>query len=284
MLNTAELEKLVRDQVATSVNNEIIGLLDSADWLKTVEESIIDYAQQRVVAKFSNDESMAQILATVENSVKTLFENGSITNIKDLVSEDDIQSVINSELNNAIGLYIEKLFDDKEWIANVRNHAVSHLLRGLEKELRSINVNQTVLESIEKLFKEYAKTIEFNGIDDRSSVTELTVMNGAVIVEHDFVATNIQAVDSIATETLSVQGDLVIKGNVNTDGRAWDNLKTAIEKRVTANFENTSKDQLVDSVLDRAKNSGISFDQVKIDGKLLVADNALSSAITSSSL
>jgi len=284
MLNTAELEKLVRDQVATSVNNEIIGLLDSADWLNTVEESIIDYAQQRVVAKFSNDESMAQILATVENSVKTLFENGSISNIKDLVSEDDIQSVINSELNNSIGLYIEKLFDDKEWIANVRNHAVAHLLRGLEKELRSINVNQIVLESIEKLFKEHAKTIEFNGIDDRSSVTELTVMNGAVIVEHDFVATNIQAVDSITAETLSVRGDLVVKGNVNTDGRAWDNLKTAIEQRVTANFENTSKDQLVDSVLDRAKNSGISFDQVKIDGKLLIADNALSSAITLSSL
>jgi hypothetical protein len=284
MLNTAELEKLVRDQVATSVNNEIIGLLDSANWLNTVEESIIDYAQQRVVAKFSNDESMAQILATVENSVKTLFENGSITSIKDLVSEDDIQSVINSELNNAIGLYIEKLFDDKEWISNVRSHAVAHLLRGLEKELRSINVNQTVLESIEKLFKEHAKTIEFNGIDDQSSVTELTVMNGAVVVEHDFVATDIQAVESIATKTLSVQGDLVVKGNVNTDGRAWDNLKTSIEQKVTQTFESKSKDDLIDSILDRAKNSGITFDQVKVNGKTLVSDNVLSSAITESSL
>jgi len=284
MLNTAELEKLVRDQVAASVNNEIIGLLDSADWLNTVEESIIDYAQQRVVAKFSNDEAMAQILSTVESSVKNLFETGSINSIKDLVSEDAIQYVISNELNKSIESYVEKMFVDKEWIANVRSHAVAHLLRGLEKDLKSINVTQTVVESVEKLFKEHAKTIQFNGIDDQSSVTELTVMNGAVVVEHEFVATNIQAVKSISTETLSVQGDLVVKGNVNTDGRAWDNLKTAIEQRVTQTFESKSKGDLIDSVLDRAKNSGISFDQVKIDGKLLVTDNTLSSAITSSSL
>jgi len=284
MLNTAELEKLVRDQVAASVNNEIIGLLDNADWLNTVEESIIDYAQQRVVAKFSNDEAMAQILSTVESSVKNLFENGSISSIKDLVSEDAIQYVVSNELNKSIESYVEKMFADKEWIANVRSHTVAHLLRGLEKDLKSININQTVIESVEKLFKEYAKTIQFNGIDDQSNVTELTVMNGAVVVENDFVATNIQAVKSVSTETLLVQGDLVVKGNINTDGRAWDNLKTAIEQTVTQNFENKSKEDLVNSVLDRAKNSGITFDQVKINGKTLVSDNVLNSAITESSL
>lgn len=284
MLNTAELEQLVRDQVAKSVNDEIIGLLDSADWLNTVESSIIDYAQQRVVAKFSNDEAMAQILSTVEISVKNLFENGSIKSIKDLVSEEAIQTVISSELNISIGTYVEKLFTDSEWVSNVRSSAVAHFLRSLEKDLKAVNINQKILESVEKLFKEYAKTIQFNGIDDKSTVTELTVMNGAVVVEHDFVATNIQAVDSIATEKLSVRGDLVVTGDINTDARAWDNLKTAIGNKVFKDFETRVKDSLVDGVLDAAKVNGINFAQVKIDGKPLVDNNELSSSITVSSL
>ena len=284
MLNTAELEQLVRDQVAKSVNDEIIGLLDSADWLNSVETSIIDYAQQRVVAKFSNDEAMAQILSTVETSVKNLFEKGSIKSIKDLVSEEAIQTVINSELNSSIGTYVEKLSADSEWVSNVRSSAVAHFLRSLEKDLKAVNINQKVLESVEKLFKEHAKTIQFNGIDDKSTVTELTVMNGAVVVEHDFVATNIQAVDSIATEKLSVRGDLIVTGDVNTDARAWDNLKTAIGNKVFKDFETNVKDSLVNGVLDAAKVNGINFAQVKIDGKPLVDNNELSSAITGSSL
>jgi len=284
MLNTAELEQLVRDQVAKSVNDEIIELLDSADWLNSVESSIIDYAQQRVVAKFSNDEAMAQILSTVETSVKNLFENGNIKSIKDLVSEEAIQTVINRELNTSIGTYVEKLFADNEWVSNVRSNAVAHFLRSLEKDLKAVNINQKVLESVEKLFKEHAKTIQFNGIDDKSTVTELTVMNGAVVVEHDFVATNIQAVESIATEKLSVHGDLVVTGDINTDARAWDNLKTAIGNKVFKDFETSVKDSLISGVLDSAKVNGIDFAQVKIDGKVLVNNNELSSAITSSSL
>jgi len=109
-------------------------------------------------------------------------------------------------------------------------------------------------------------------------------MNGAVVVEHDFVATNIQAVDSIATEKLSVRGDLIVTGDVNTDARAWDNLKTAIGNKVFKDFETNVKDSLVDGVLDAAKVNGINFAQVKIDGKPLVDNNELSSAITGSSL
>lgn len=284
MINAAELEQLVRDQITASVNNEIIGLLDNADWLNTVEKEIIDYAQKRVVAKFNNNESMSQILATVENSVKTLFESGAITSIKDLVSDDAIQSVINSELNKSVGMYIEKLFDDREWIVNVRSHAVSHLLRGLEKELRSIDINQTVLESIEILFKDYVKTIEFNGIDDRSSVTELTVMDGAVVVENDFVATNIQAVKNISSEEVFVHGALIVKGSVNTDGPAWGSLRSSIENKVIETFNRESKKALVDSVLDTASKQGIEFNEVKINGMPVLSGSTLSPVVTSSSL
>jgi len=284
MLNTAELEQLVRDQVSKSVNDEIIGLLDSADWLNSVETSIIDFAQQRVVAKFSNDEAMAQILSTVEKSVKNLFENGSIKSIKDLVSEDAIQTVINSELNASVGTYVGKLFTNSEWVSNVRNSAVAHFLRSLEKDLKAINIDQKILESVEKLFKEYAKTIQFNGIDDKSTVTELTVMNGAVVVEHDFVATTIQAVESLTTSTLSVHGDLVVKGDVNTDARAWDNLKTAIGNKVFKDFTINVKETLIEEVLDTAKNNGIDFAQVKINGNFLVNNNELSASITDSCL
>jgi len=284
MLNTADLEQLVRDQVAKSVNDEIIGLLDSADWLNTVEASIIDYAQRRVVAKFSNAESMAQILSTVETSVKNLFEKGSIKSIKDLVSEEAIQTVINSELNNSIGTYVEKLFADSEWVSNVRNNAVAHFLRSLEKDLKAVNINQLVNENVEKLFKEYAKTIQFNGIDDKSTATELTVMPGMVVAENDFAANTIQAVKSVTSEDIFVHGSLIVKGSVNTDGSAWGSLKASIENKVIEIFDRDFKKALVDSVLDIASKQGIEFNEVKINGMPVLSGSTLSPAVTASGL
>jgi len=284
MLNTAELEQLVRDQVAKSVNDEIIGLLDSADWLNSVETSIIEYAQQRVVAKFSNADAMAQILSTVENSVKTLFENGSISSIKELVSEESLQKTINSQLNVKVEQYVTQLFNNTEWVGYVKSQVVGTFVRNLSKELAQVDVKKEIKSQVSDLFDSFASQISFSGIDDQSANVELTVMDGAVVVENDFAATNIQAVKSVTSDDVFVHGALIVKGSVNTDGPAWGSLKASIENKVIETFNRESKKELVDSVLDIASKQGIEFNEVKINGMPVLSGSTLSPVITASSL
>jgi len=284
MLNTADLEQLVRDQVAKSVNDEIVGLLDSTDWLNSVEASIIEYAQQRVVAKFSNADAMAQILSTVENSVKTLFENGSISSIKELVSEESLQKTINAQLNVNVEQYVTQLFNNTEWVGYVKSQVVGTFVRNLSKELAQVDVKKEIKSQVSDLFDSFASQISFSGIDDQATNVELTVMDGAVVVENDFAATNIQAVDSIVTENATVHGDLVVHGNVNTDGHAWDNLKTDVEHTVTKRFEEVSKQSIIEDILTKAESHGINFASVTINGTSLVSGETLSPKITNTNI
>ena len=197
-----------------------------------------------------------------------------------MIDVSQFEALIREQINESVTNEVNKLLMTGEWSTQLKTQALAHVVRALKKELQNAEVDAKIREYVIELFN----GLDVKGIDDRADSVELTVMNGAVVVEHDFVATNIQAVESIATETLAVRGDLVVRGSVNTDGRAWDNLKTAIEQKVTQNFENKSKEDLVNSVLDRAMNTGISFDQVRLNGKTIVRDNELGSSITESSL
>jgi len=282
MLNTAELEELVREQITRSVNENIVDLLDQTEWLNSVEQEIINYAQRRVVAKFSNSEAMEQILKTVESSVKVLFENGSISNLKDLVDPKDIQRVVNAELNSSIQQHVEMLFKSTEWIQEVKNQVIANFVRSLNKEVQSINIQDSIKDQVTNLFNEYVNTI--SGISDKAQQTELTVMDGVVVVENELAATNITAVDSISTNIATVNGDLIVKGGVNTNGKAWDSLKTSIQEQVYNKFLQAAEGTLVESILLRASESGINFKEVLIEQQPLVRENKLNSSITHSNI
>jgi len=283
MLNTADIEALVKQQISESVNSEVLSLLDKTSWFDDIEKTIIDYAQQRIVAKFNNSNTMDQILSTIETSIQTLFKQGSL-GIKELVPEEDLKRVINSELDRSVSEYVAAISASSEWVQSIKSQVIATFVRNLSKELNSVGIDSIVKEQLVDLFDQYAKTIQFNGIDDRSDVTELTVLDGAVVVEHDLVATNIQAVESLTTETLSVHGDLIVKGNINTDALAWKKLSSTIQNDVYNKFIENSKKSLIDDIIAYAQTTGIDFAEVRINGTMLVSGETLSPKITNSNL
>lgn len=284
MLNTAELEQLVRDQISKSVNDEIIGLLDSSEWLNSVEESIIDYAQKRVVTKFSNADAMQQILSVVENSVKQLFESGSISSIKELVDEKTLNNFINKELQTQVISFVDQQFQDRTWLINLQRQIVGSITNRFEKEFRTFPYEQKIKEYTEELFRNFSATIEFNGINDQAVTTQLTVLNDAVVVENDLISNNLSVIKDIETQNIKIKGDLILLGDINTDARGWQMLSNAIENRVFDRFQNSSKQSLYESVVEQAKISGIDFANVSIGGSPLVRDGDLSSKIKNTNI
>jgi len=263
MLNTTELEQIVREYIANSVEENIVGLLDNAEWLNSVEDTIIEYAQQRVTAKFNNAETMKQILTTVEDSVRSLFAKGSVSSIKDLVSEKDIQRVVTKEIDRSVSTYVTNLFADKTWLENIESRVIANYVRTIEKELEYLNSSKHVFEYVEKLFKDYAKTIQFNGIEDKSEHIELTVLDGAVVTESDLV----------------VGGKLSIQGSIDTETPVWESIFSSISDQVFENFEKNLKKDLLNEVLKTAKKSGIAFEQVLVEGSKLIENNTLNSTV-----
>lgn len=275
MIDAKQLEQLVRDQVATAVNADIAGLLDDTNWLNAVEESIVEYAQQRVVAKFNNAESMQEILSTVQDSVKRLFENGQIDQIKDLVAPDELQRVINQELGNNIKQHVQTLFKDNDFLIGIKRQLVSTLQSEIKKNVNAFNIRDEVKDLVSSMFFDFAKTIEFNGINDTAETTELSVMPGIVVAENDFVAKNIQAIETLKTT------DLIVNGGIAGSGARA--LEDAIKENVFNMVMDESKDALTESVIERSK-AGIDFNAVSINGTPLIENGTLNSHVKLTSI
>ena len=273
MFDTQQLENLVREQVAQSVNNDIVSLLDNSEWLETVEQSIIEYAQQRVVARFSNADATQEILVAVKDSVKALFDAGQVSSIKKLVSEDDLKQVVKDELDSVIDRHITNLFGSQEWLNDIKQEAIAGVSRAIRKEFDANDIARRAMDHVESLFENYAKNIKFNGIDDRAEDTELSVMNGVVVVENELVARSMRVMQELTVGSITAD-------QINTN---WDELADNIGADVLNKFSNEIEDGLVERILDSAK-AGIDFKSVSVNGSPLLEDGKLNKTIKETSI
>ena len=277
MINTESIEEIVRQQIKETVESDVLSLLDNEVWINQIEDNITQYAQHRVLAKFNNSESMPQIIDAVKHSVEEMF-TGDIHNIGALIDPNIIKRTINDQLSRQVKKHTEEMFLDSEWIERINAQIINVLTNKLLSDMSNIGVENIVKNTIGELFKEYVKTIQFNGIDDKAEQTELTVFDDAVVVENELISNNISVLSEMKTK------DLVVLGTINIDAPGWQTLASNIQDDVYNKFIHSSKDVLLNDVINIAKEKSIDFGSVTINGNALVDNNVLSDTITESSL
>lgn len=270
MIDSQQFDELIRTQLSQAINNNIAGLVQDAEWLSTVESMVVDYAKQRVVAKFNNSDSMEEILSSVTDAVKNLFESGKIDQIKNLVDSDKLTSIINKELSANIEQHVQELFVDNTFLINIKKQLLSTLQSELKKRAGELNLNEEVKGLVADLFSS-----SFNGIKDTASDVELSVSTGSVVAKNSLLANDIQATDSVKTQNLIVNGGIA--------GAGVKNLELAITEAVYAQVAEQSANTIADIVLDKAK-AGIEFNSVRIDGLPLIDDGKLNRTIKDTSI
>lgn len=175
----------------------------------------------------------------------------------------ELERLVKQELNKAIAGYLETMAGSDNWLNDLKQMITASVSRTITSELKSYQLDKFVNNAVSKLF-EAEKKLNVPGIDDQADQTELTVMNGAVVVENQLIAQEIRAMETLQAKT-------IIAEDIDID---WEPLA----KEVLSRVDGFLKDEIVHNVIEAAK-SGIDFNSVTIQGSPLVNGDTLSPRI-----
>lgn len=276
MLDSNALEKLVEQQIKVEVAEKIQQIM-SEQWLNAVEADAIKFIQDRIVAKFSNSEAMPELVEAVKTSVKDLFHSGKIPGLSQYIDYDFITRTVNDTTQDLIKQAISDLTLDSVWLEKIQTVVDQHATQRVLASLSSTDIRPIIKQAIEETVSNLNTSI-FKGIQSNSESVELTVLDDHVVVENNFTAKDISAVNSLTVK------DLVVKGSINTDNNSWHELENTLSERTFEKLNDKWKESLISQVKDAVTEQGIDFNKVKISGELLVDSGKLASTITESNL
>lgn len=284
MIDPDLIAKAVNEQIANSVNESVIAALADPNWLEKVERQLVMYCQNRILGKFNNIDTVPELQAAVKSAVTEMFLDGSIPGIDKFVDQTAVRAVVDRSISEQIGPAVSKLVTEPSWVDKIQNLAVQAMTQRVIADLNSIDVASLIKEYVEKHSPSLSALIDRKGINDTAGQLELTVMDGYVVAENDLASKNLQVVEKIITKDLQIDGNLAVRGSINTDNRAWNELSEEISRRTISLVNDQFRDHVTDSVVSKIKNDGISLNDVLIDGVPLLVDRQLSRSIKTSSL
>jgi hypothetical protein len=109
-------------------------------------------------------------------------------------------------------------------------------------------------------------------------------MDQVVVVENDLIANNLSVEQSAEIKGDLVVNNFVVKGTINTDNTSWDELTDIAAQKTLEKTTAEWNHRLVQQVLTLAKEQGVEFDQVLVNGSPLISGNQLSSTITQTAI
>jgi hypothetical protein len=282
MLDPKAVTKLVEDQIARSVNDQVLEVFATDDWLKPIEAKIIDYTQQRILGKFANSSALPEIVEAVKTSVAELFASGQIPGVDQYIDDATIKQTIDQAVQDNIVTAIKDLGRDPAWLEKIERMINQSMVQRIVAGLSSIDVGglirQRVDENMTELDRRVAERLQTPGIQDHAQQPELTVMDENVVVENCLTADRIEVVTSAKIR------ELTVTGSINTDNRAWQTLSEDISKKTLDRLNTEWRESLVADVESKIREHGINFNQVQIDGINVISGDTLSRKITNSSL
>ena len=282
MLDTDAVNKLVSQQITAAVNAQVQAVMSSDDWLILLEDKILKYTQDRILAKFNNSSTMPEIVEAVKTSVTKLFADGHIPGIDQYVDNTVITQSIATAVDQTIQSALADLGQDPVWLAGVETTVKQNMVLETISRIGSIDINtiirQRVDENMQKIRQEFITDFSSTGIDDQATACQLTIMDDTTVVENRLTTADLTVVNGARINDLSVTG------SINTDNPAWTVLADNISDNTLKKLSEKWRNELVQQITDQIRHQGIEFDAVTIGGDYVVAGNRLSKAITESSL
>lgn len=282
MLDPKTVTKLVEDQIARSVNDQVLEVFATDDWLKSIEAKVVDYTQQRILGKFANSSSLPEIVEAIKTSVAELFASGQIPGVDQYIDSDTIRQTIDQAVQDNIVTAIKDLGRDPAWLEKIEKLINQSMVQRVVAGLSVVDVGglirQRVDENMTELDSKIAERLQTPGIQDHAQNPELTVLDENVVIENCLTANRLEVVNSAKIR------ELTVTGSINTDNRAWQTLSKDISEKTLNRLTTEWRESLIVDVEDKIRERGIDFTQVQIDGVRVVAGDTLSRKITNSNI
>lgn len=280
MLKEDAIEKLVKAEVKRQVELQVSQAIGSTEWIDELENKIVDFVQKRITARFSNIQTLPDLVDTVKDSVQNLFEKGFVPNIEDMVDSTLLTQVVDQAVENLVSGSVESLLSNQVWVEKIQKQISRETTERLSRAFKDIDIKDKIrdvlVENRELLAGDLNRELEF--------------ADGIVAVKGHLNSDTIGSTggadiggDSTIHGSLVVDRDLVIKGRIATDNRAFRELGTSIKEQALDEL----KLGFVESVSDTLKadiSKGITINNVEVNGAPLVNGNSLGLGIKNSSL
>jgi len=282
MLDADAVNKLVAQQITAAVDAQVEAVMSSDAWLTSLENKILQYTQDRILAKFNNSSTMPEIVEAVKNSVSKLFCDGNIPGIDQYVDTTVITNSIKTAVDQTVQSALGDLGQDSEWLARVEHMINQTVTQETVARIGSIDISNIIRQRVDdnmktvkqQMLTDFAST----GINDQATACQLTIMDDTIVVENCLTAADLTVINGARIN------DLAVTGSINTDNPAWTTLADNISDTTLSKLSDKWRDELVQQVADQIRKKGIEFDAVTIGGDYVVAGNRLSKAITESNL
>ena len=137
--------------------------------------------------------------------------------------------------------------------------------------LQELDIDSKVTEKVNEYFD--------SAINVQTNKNQLTVMDQMTVIENELV-TKALTVD----KDITIKGSLSLRGSVNTDAKAWSELKDTIRKSVITDLKKYSQNKLVEEVKSTISKEGIEVKDVDVNGDALISSGHLSRTVKYSAL
>ena len=121
MLKEDAIEKLVKAEVKRQVELQVSQAIGSTEWIDELENKIVDFVQKRITARFSNIQTLPDLVDTVKDSVQNLFEKGFVPNIEDMVDTTLLAQAVDNAVENLVSGSVESLLADQDWLQKIQS-------------------------------------------------------------------------------------------------------------------------------------------------------------------
>jgi len=288
MIDVQTLNELVQREIAERVDQVVSTVLDQEKWMSTLEERIVASVQQRLIGRFNNVEQVPGLVDVVTQGVTELFDRGHIPGIQDFVDTNKIQQNLDSAVQQLVQDSIDNLVLDQEWLDKIQLVINGHMASKVAEHLSMIDLRRSISETVNNNMEQWrerlASDVRRPGFQDIADQLELTVMDGAVVVERNLVARDVTVANTASVQGALTVQDLAVLGTVNVDNASWHGVADRASDLALEKLTPGWRQELVQQVLDLARTQGIDFDTITMGGEPLVAAGILNSNIRHSNL
>lgn len=288
MLDYDSIERLIEQEIKSTVDSRVHELLGNGAWLNDLETQIVRFVQDRVTAKFSNVSAVPDLIEAMKSSMRMLLQQEKLPGVEQYIDHDVIDRAVDHSIQSLVTQSIQNLTIDQIWIDKIEKLINVNMTQKLMERLSVIDVTgviaQTVNHNMHTWKQQLKQNFETVGILDQSFRRELTVMDGAVVVESDLFSRSLSVEQDAMIKGACVVNDLVVKGSINTDNHSWQELARSIAADTMSEIDDVWSKKITNQVLEIAREQGIEFAEVKVNGKHVLMDNALGNGITESNL
>jgi hypothetical protein len=117
------------------------------------------------------------------------------------------------------------------------------------------------------------------GIDDRATDCVVTILD-----EHTVVENNLLVASAEVRGTLTVDGDLIIRGTIPTDSAAFQSIVENAKNAVVSNIDDSLFDGYTNKIFEKITANGIDLNQITVSGEAVIVGNKIGQRITESNL